>query len=196
MKIDRTFESGKRDSDPRPPPWQGGALPLSYFRISEKTPERETSAFRRFAFGAFPRQRRIPFPKRDTTGNLVAGTVPARLEPQRNRIPRFPAAKIKVLADISNARKKIIRGLFPGGDFVLFQGSFDAKQGRTGFMLCIRLKQSRLRRSVLSGKRPSPAFYLRSPPLRGFQGTHITGRNDPPLLPLPSVARRDSGPKA
>ena len=24
--------SGKRDSDPRPPPWQGGALPLSYFR--------------------------------------------------------------------------------------------------------------------------------------------------------------------
>ena len=25
--------SGKRESDPRHPPWQGGALPLSYFRI-------------------------------------------------------------------------------------------------------------------------------------------------------------------
>ena len=24
--------SGKRDSNPQPPPWQGGALPLSYFR--------------------------------------------------------------------------------------------------------------------------------------------------------------------
>ena len=24
--------SGKRDSNSRPPPWQGGALPLSYFR--------------------------------------------------------------------------------------------------------------------------------------------------------------------
>ena len=28
----RALWSGKRDSDPRPPPWQGGALPLSYFR--------------------------------------------------------------------------------------------------------------------------------------------------------------------
>ena len=26
--------SGKRGSNSRPPPWQGGALPLSYFRIS------------------------------------------------------------------------------------------------------------------------------------------------------------------
>ena len=26
--------SGKRESDPRHPPWQGGALPLSYFRIN------------------------------------------------------------------------------------------------------------------------------------------------------------------
>ena len=25
-------ESGKRESDPRHPPWQGGALPLSYSR--------------------------------------------------------------------------------------------------------------------------------------------------------------------
>ena len=25
--------SGKRDSNSRPPPWQGGALPLSYFRV-------------------------------------------------------------------------------------------------------------------------------------------------------------------
>src|SRR3990170_4675484 len=24
--------SGRRDSNPRPPPWQGGALPLSHFR--------------------------------------------------------------------------------------------------------------------------------------------------------------------
>ena len=28
--------SGKRDSNSRPPPWQGGALPLSYFRISQQ----------------------------------------------------------------------------------------------------------------------------------------------------------------
>lgn len=26
-------KSGKRGSNPRPPPWQGGALPLSYFRV-------------------------------------------------------------------------------------------------------------------------------------------------------------------
>ncbi len=26
-------QSGKRGSNPRPPPWQGGALPLSYFRV-------------------------------------------------------------------------------------------------------------------------------------------------------------------
>ena len=24
--------SGRRDSNPRPPPWQGGILPLNYFR--------------------------------------------------------------------------------------------------------------------------------------------------------------------
>ena len=28
--------SGKRDLNPRPPPWQGGALPLSYSRICER----------------------------------------------------------------------------------------------------------------------------------------------------------------
>jgi hypothetical protein len=28
-----SFWSGKRGSNPRPPPWQGGALPLSYSRI-------------------------------------------------------------------------------------------------------------------------------------------------------------------
>ena len=27
--------SGRRDSNPRPPPWQGGALPLSYFRTRQ-----------------------------------------------------------------------------------------------------------------------------------------------------------------
>ena len=27
--------SGKRGSNPRPPPWQGGALPLSYFRVHQ-----------------------------------------------------------------------------------------------------------------------------------------------------------------
>ena len=26
------IESGRRDSNPRPPPWQGGVLPLNYFR--------------------------------------------------------------------------------------------------------------------------------------------------------------------
>ena len=29
----RHFWSGRRDSNPRPPPWQGGVLPLNYFRI-------------------------------------------------------------------------------------------------------------------------------------------------------------------
>lgn len=28
--------SGKRGSNPRPPPWQGGALPLSYSRSKQK----------------------------------------------------------------------------------------------------------------------------------------------------------------
>ena len=27
--------SGKRESDPQHPPWQGGALPLSYFRKTD-----------------------------------------------------------------------------------------------------------------------------------------------------------------
>jgi hypothetical protein len=37
MSLDRTFEnwSGRRDSNPRPQPWQGCALPLSYTRIRE-----------------------------------------------------------------------------------------------------------------------------------------------------------------
>ena len=26
-------ESGRRDSNPRPPPWQGDVLPLNYFRM-------------------------------------------------------------------------------------------------------------------------------------------------------------------
>ena len=26
------YWSGRRDSNPRPPPWQGGVLPLNYFR--------------------------------------------------------------------------------------------------------------------------------------------------------------------
>ena len=29
----RQHWSGRRDSNPRPPPWQGGVLPLNYFRI-------------------------------------------------------------------------------------------------------------------------------------------------------------------
>ena len=29
----RRHRSGRRDSNPRPPPWQGGVLPLNYFRI-------------------------------------------------------------------------------------------------------------------------------------------------------------------
>ena len=28
--------SGRRDSNPRPPPWQGGVLPLNYFRKETK----------------------------------------------------------------------------------------------------------------------------------------------------------------
>ena len=30
--ILRKFQSERRDLNPRPPPWQGDALPLSYFR--------------------------------------------------------------------------------------------------------------------------------------------------------------------
>ena len=30
----RQYWSGRRDLNPRPPPWQGGVLPLNYFRAS------------------------------------------------------------------------------------------------------------------------------------------------------------------
>ena len=32
--LRRLIWSGRRDSNSRPPPWQGGILPLNYFRIS------------------------------------------------------------------------------------------------------------------------------------------------------------------
>src|SRR5213594_2348591 len=32
LSTTETEWSGRRDSNPRPPPWQGGALPLSHFR--------------------------------------------------------------------------------------------------------------------------------------------------------------------
>src|SRR5438105_4527385 len=35
------IRSGRRDSNSRPPPWQGGALPLSYFRAA-RPPYRRT----------------------------------------------------------------------------------------------------------------------------------------------------------
>ena len=40
--------SGKRGSNPRPPPWQGGALPLSYFRkmVPAKGLEPSTSDYK------------------------------------------------------------------------------------------------------------------------------------------------------
>ena len=31
-RRDTLITSGRRDSNPRPPPWQGGVLPLNYFR--------------------------------------------------------------------------------------------------------------------------------------------------------------------
>ena len=34
MKNHRHTKSGRRDSNPRPPPWQGDVLPLNYFRKS------------------------------------------------------------------------------------------------------------------------------------------------------------------
>ena len=42
-------ESERRDSNPRHPPWQGGALPLSYFRINKHLaiPAASRSRFRR-----------------------------------------------------------------------------------------------------------------------------------------------------
>ena len=33
MFLEFKKKSGKRDSNPRPQPWQGCALPLSYFRM-------------------------------------------------------------------------------------------------------------------------------------------------------------------
>ena len=33
-RRDTLITSGRRDSNPRPPPWQGGVLPLNYFRIN------------------------------------------------------------------------------------------------------------------------------------------------------------------
>ena len=35
--LPRREWSGKRGSNSRPPPWQGGALPLSYFRMTLTT---------------------------------------------------------------------------------------------------------------------------------------------------------------
>src|ERR1700679_1193966 len=35
LALERAFWSGRRDSNPRPRPWQGRALPLSYTRIRE-----------------------------------------------------------------------------------------------------------------------------------------------------------------
>ena len=43
--------SGRRDSNSRPPPWQGGALPLSYFRPTP-TDVRSAGPARRRPFGA------------------------------------------------------------------------------------------------------------------------------------------------
>ena len=41
--------SGKRDSNSRPPPWQGGALPLSYFRINGASAQNRTVDTRIFS---------------------------------------------------------------------------------------------------------------------------------------------------
>src|SRR2546428_2250330 len=35
VRINQVW-SGRRDSNSRPPPWQGGALPLSYFRVASR----------------------------------------------------------------------------------------------------------------------------------------------------------------
>ena len=32
LSYNKYMWSGKRDSNPQPPPWQGGTLPLSHFR--------------------------------------------------------------------------------------------------------------------------------------------------------------------
>ncbi len=39
----RRHTSGRRDSNPRPPPWQGDVLPLNYFRIIMPTKGLEPS---------------------------------------------------------------------------------------------------------------------------------------------------------
>ncbi len=41
--------SGKRDSNSRPPPWQGGALPLSYFRTHGAPGQNRTADTRIFS---------------------------------------------------------------------------------------------------------------------------------------------------
>ena len=35
--MQTAFESGRRGSNSRPPPWQGGVLPLNYFRAIYKS---------------------------------------------------------------------------------------------------------------------------------------------------------------
>src|SRR6478752_6292670 len=35
----KTYPSGRRDSNPRPSPWQGDALPLSHVRTAEPRPD-------------------------------------------------------------------------------------------------------------------------------------------------------------
>ena len=45
----RDFESGRRDSNPRPSPWQGDALPLRHFRVVSHLSRRRLHSRRRHA---------------------------------------------------------------------------------------------------------------------------------------------------
>ena len=50
----RFLWSGRRDSNPRPPPWQGGALPLSHVRAEASSLGAGSGAFNRLS------ERRMP----------------------------------------------------------------------------------------------------------------------------------------
>ena len=57
-------KSGKRESDPRHPPWQGGALPLSYSRAQFAAPEsKKSEATQMREKGLEPSRPKAPDPK-------------------------------------------------------------------------------------------------------------------------------------
>ena len=61
--------SGKRDSNPRPSPWQGDALPLSYFRINWCLRAESNCRHEDFQSSALPTE----LPRQDTSAARLDG---------------------------------------------------------------------------------------------------------------------------